>query len=63
MKPRQKKNLLILQVVVSFAKKKYIFFEVPISYYGRGYDEGKKIKTLDAFKALYCLFKYSFIKN
>ncbi len=50
------------EITIKLAKKKYIFFEVPISYYGRGYDEGKKIRALDAFKALYCLFKYSFIK-
>ena len=50
------------EITIKLAKKKYIFFEVPISYYGRGYDEGKKIKTLDAFKALYCLLKYSIIK-
>lgn len=51
------------EITIKLAKKKYIFFEVPISYYGRSYDEGKKITTLDAFKALYCLLKYSFIKN
>ena len=50
------------EITIKLAKKKKIFFEVPISYYGRGYEEGKKIRTLDAFKALYCLFKYSFIK-
>ncbi len=50
------------EITIKLAKKKYIFFEVPISYYGRGYDEGKKIKTLDAFKALYCLLKYSITK-
>ena len=41
-------------------KKKHIFYEVPISYYGRSYQEGKKIKLKDAFLALYCLFKYRF---
>ena len=51
------------EITIKLAKKKFIFFEVPISYYGRGYDEGKKIKISDAFKALYCLFRYSFIKD
>ena len=33
-------------------------FEVPISYYGRSYAEGKKIGVKDAFQALYCIFRY-----
>jgi len=35
-------------------------YEVPISYKGRGYKEGKKISIKDAFKAIYVLFKYRF---
>jgi len=35
-------------------------FEIPISYNGRTYNEGKKIKLSDAFIAVYCLFKYRF---
>ena len=30
------------EITVKLAKKKYIFYEVPISYKGRSYDEGKK---------------------
>ena len=48
------------EITIKLAKKKFIFFEVPISYYGRSYEEGKKIKIKDAFLALYCLFKYRF---
>jgi glycosyltransferase involved in cell wall biosynthesis len=33
-------------------------YEVPISYRGRCYDEGKKIGAKDGFRALYCLLKY-----
>ena len=33
-------------------------YEVGISYYGRTYDEGKKINWKDGLKALYCIFKY-----
>ena len=36
--------------------------EVPIEYRGRKYDEGKKIKTMDGFKAIYVLIKYNFLK-
>ncbi|HEV3144669.1 MAG TPA: glycosyltransferase family 2 protein [Gemmataceae bacterium] len=33
-------------------------YEVPISYSGRTYEEGKKIGLKDAFSALYCIFRY-----
>ena len=35
-------------------------YEVGISYYGRTYDEGKKIGLKDAFKAIYCIIKYRY---
>ncbi len=35
-------------------------FEVPIAYYGRNYDEGKKITWRDGLVALWTLFKYRF---
>ena len=35
-------------------------FEVGISYYGRTYDEGKKINWKDGMKAIYCIIKYRF---
>lgn len=34
-------------------------YEVGISYYGRTYDEGKKIGWKDGFRALYCIVKYN----
>ena len=34
-------------------------YEVGISYYGRTYDEGKKINWKDGFRAIYCILKYS----
>ena len=34
-------------------------YEVGISYYGRTYEEGKKISMKDAFRALYCMIKYA----
>jgi glycosyltransferase involved in cell wall biosynthesis len=33
-------------------------YEVGISYYGRTYDEGKKISWKDGFHAIYCIFRY-----
>lgn len=34
-------------------------YEVGISYYGRTFEEGKKIGWRDGFRAIYCIFKYS----
>ncbi|MFN7302714.1 MAG: glycosyltransferase family 2 protein [Bacteroidota bacterium] len=34
-------------------------YEVGISYYGRTFEEGKKIGMKDAFRALYCIIKYN----
>ena len=48
------------EITVKLAKKKYIFYEVPISYKGRSYNEEKKITLKDAFIAMYCIFKYRF---
>ena len=37
-------------------------YEVGISYYGRTYEDGKKIGWKDAFRALYCIIKYNLFK-
>ncbi len=47
------------EITIKLAKKKFKFYEVPISYAGRSYGEGKKIGLKDAFRAVYCIFKYS----
>ena len=46
------------EVTSKIAKLGYQIHEVPISYDGRNYKEGKKIKTIDAFRALKALIKY-----
>ena len=38
-------------------------YEVGISYYGRTFEEGKKIGWKDGFRALYCIFKYNLFKK
>ena len=48
------------EITIKLAKKKFKFYEVPISYAGRSYDEGKKIGIKDAVRAIYCIFRYSF---
>jgi glycosyltransferase involved in cell wall biosynthesis len=37
-------------------------YEVGISYYGRTYDEGKKIGWKDGFRAIYCILKYNLFR-
>ena len=48
------------EITVKLGKKGFIFYEVPISYSGRSYDDGKKIGLKDAFIAIFCIFKYRF---
>jgi hypothetical protein len=38
--------------------RRWRVFEIPISYSGRTYEEGKKIGLRDAFSALWCIFRY-----
>lgn len=47
------------EITVKVAKRKLRVYEVGISYSGRTYEEGKKIGMKDAFRALWCLLKYS----
>jgi len=37
-------------------------YEVGISYYGRTYEEGKKINWKDGFRAIYCILKYGLFR-
>jgi glycosyltransferase involved in cell wall biosynthesis len=47
------------EITAKIAKKKLRIYEVPISYYGRTYEEGKKIGWKDGLWALWCIFKYN----
>lgn len=49
------------EVTVKLAKRKFKFYEVPITYNGRSYDQGKKIGLKDAFIALKAIILYSII--
>ena len=50
------------EVTIKLAKKKLKFYEVPITYNGRSYAEGKKIGLKDAFIALKTIILYSIKK-
>ncbi len=49
------------EMTSKFCKNKYRIYELPISYYGRSYEEGKKISWRDGFTALWTLIKYRFV--
>lgn len=46
------------EITIKIAKKGYRIFEVPISYYGRTYKEGKKITWKDGLAAFYSLIRF-----
>ena len=47
------------EVTAKIAKMNVRIYEVGISYYGRTYDEGKKIGWKDGVRAIYCILKYN----
>lgn len=47
------------EITVKIAKRRLRVYEVGISYWGRTYEEGKKIGWKDGFRALWCLAKYT----
>jgi glycosyltransferase involved in cell wall biosynthesis len=47
------------EIIAKIAKRRCRIFEVGISYYGRTYEEGKKIGWRDGFRALYVIVKYN----
>jgi glycosyltransferase involved in cell wall biosynthesis len=52
------------EITAKIARVKNIkIYEVGISYYGRTFQEGKKINWKDGFRAFYCILKYKIKKN
>lgn len=47
------------EITVKLAKRRLRIYEVGISYWGRTYEEGKKIGWKDGLRAIWCLLKYS----
>ncbi|MEI6787821.1 MAG: glycosyltransferase family 2 protein [bacterium] len=50
-----------VEITAKVARAKCRIYEVPISYYGRSYEEGKKITWKDGFRALWCIIKYRLV--
>ncbi len=51
------------EVTAKIAKMNYRIYEVPISYSGRDYWEGKKIKWMDGMKAIFSILRYNFFDS
>jgi glycosyltransferase involved in cell wall biosynthesis len=51
------------EVTAKIAKMNYRIYEVPISYSGRDYWEGKKIKWTDGLKAFFSILRYNFFDS
>ena len=49
------------EITAKIFKQHYRVYEMPISYYGRDYSEGKKISWIDGFSAIWTLIKYRFM--
>jgi glycosyltransferase involved in cell wall biosynthesis len=47
------------EITAKFARKRLRIYEVPISYHGRTYEEGKKIGWKDGVWALWCILRYN----
>ena len=47
------------EITAKIARLNCRIYEVGISYYGRTYDEGKKISWRDGLRAIYCIIKYN----
>ena len=47
------------EITAKISKMDLRIYEVGISYYGRTYDEGKKIGWKDGVRAIYCILKYN----
>lgn len=48
------------EITAKFARGGWRIREVPINYYGRSYEQGKKITWRDGVRALYCIVRYAF---
>lgn len=46
------------EITAKLARKRLRIYEVPVAYHGRTYEEGKKIRMKDGFRALWVILKY-----
>lgn len=63
LKPKENDFAFCPEMTTKISNFKIKIYEVPISYNGRGYDEGKKIGIYDAIRVVLILIKYKFINK
>jgi len=51
------------ELTIKVARREVRIYEMPISYHGRSYEEGKKIGLWDAVQAVYVILRYSLTKD
>ncbi|MDD4869076.1 MAG: glycosyltransferase family 2 protein [Kiritimatiellae bacterium] len=52
-----------VEITAKVARGNWRIYEVPVSYYGRSYAEGKKITWRDGFRAFWCILKFRCMPN
>jgi len=50
------------EITAKIAKMRCAVYEVGIAYYGRTYEQGKKVNWKDGFRAIYCILKYNLFR-
>jgi glycosyltransferase involved in cell wall biosynthesis len=50
-----------VEVTAKVSRGPWVIYEVPISYYGRSYADGKKITWRDGVRAVWCILKYRWV--
>ena len=51
------------EITAKLARSGARIYEVPVSYSGRTYEEGKKIRWKDGVRALWCIWKYGVLRR
>ena len=51
------------EITAKLARRKAVIYEVPISYHGRAYTDGKKIGWRDGVSAIWTILKYAFVDD
>jgi hypothetical protein len=51
------------EITAKLARRRAVVYEVPISYHGRDYMEGKKIGWRDGVSAIWTIFKYACVND
>lgn len=51
------------EITAKLARKRLRFYEVPVAYHGRTYEEGKKIRMKDGVRALWVILKYGLLNR